>query len=96
MCGAVLSRIQNCADFDYGYEHGIGIGVPSNRLAKLLDPGSPFVELSPLAAHEVYGSDVVPGAGIITGIGRVSGKECMIVINDPTVKGGSYYPLTVS
>ena len=48
-----------------------------------------------MAAHEVYGSDVVPGAGIITGIGRVSGRECMVVVNDPTVKGGSYYPLTV-
>ncbi|KAL5519794.1 hypothetical protein ACEPAG_1454 [Sanghuangporus baumii] len=69
--------------------------LPRERLAALLDPGSPFLELSPLAAHEVYGNDIVPGAGMITGIGRISGKECMIVVNDPTVKGGSYYPLTV-
>ena len=66
------------------------------RLANLLDPGSPFLELSPLAAYEVYGEDRVPGAGMITGIGRVSGRPCMVVVNDPTVKGGSYYPLTVS
>jgi 3-methylcrotonyl-CoA carboxylase beta subunit len=65
------------------------------RLAQLLDPASPFLELSPLAAHEVY-PEAVPGAGIITGIGRVAGRECMIVVNDATVKGGSYYPLTVS
>jgi 3-methylcrotonyl-CoA carboxylase beta subunit len=64
------------------------------RLAQLLDPASPFLELSALAAHEVY-PESVPGAGIITGIGRVAGRECMIVVNDATVKGGSYYPLTV-
>jgi 3-methylcrotonyl-CoA carboxylase beta subunit len=64
------------------------------RIAALLDPGSPFLELSALAAHGVYGEDL-PGAGLITGIGRVSGRECMVVANDPTVKGGTYYPLTV-
>ncbi len=64
------------------------------RIATLLDPGSPFLELSPLAAHGVYGEEL-PGAGLITGIGRVSGRECMVVANDPTVKGGTYYPLTV-
>ena len=64
------------------------------RLNALLDPGSPFLELSQLAAYKVYADDV-PGAGIITGIGRVSGLECMIFINDATVKGGAYYPLTV-
>ncbi len=64
------------------------------RVAALLDPGSPFLELSPLAAQGVYGEDL-PGAGLITGIGRVSGRECMVVANDPTVKGGTYYPLTV-
>ena len=64
------------------------------RVDALLDPGSPFLELSPLAALDVYGEDV-PAAGIITGIGRVSGQECMVVANDATVKGGSYYPLTV-
>ncbi len=64
------------------------------RIAALLDPGSPFLELSPLAAQGVYEEDL-PGAGLITGIGRVSGRECMVVANDPTVKGGTYYPLTV-
>jgi len=64
------------------------------RISALLDPGSPFLELSALAAHGVYGEDL-PGAGLITGIGRVSGRECMVVANDPTVKGGTYYPLTV-
>jgi 3-methylcrotonyl-CoA carboxylase beta subunit len=64
------------------------------RIAALLDPGSPFLELSALAAHGVYGEEL-PGAGLITGIGRVSGRECMVVANDPTVKGGTYYPLTV-
>lgn len=66
------------------------------RLSALLDPGSPFLELSPLAAHEVYGEERIPGAGMVTGIGRVAGRACMVVVNDPTVKGGSYYPLTVS
>jgi 3-methylcrotonyl-CoA carboxylase beta subunit len=64
------------------------------RVDALLDPGSPFLELSPLAAHAVYEDDL-PGAGIVTGIGKVSGRPCMIVANDPTVKGGTYYPLTV-
>jgi 3-methylcrotonyl-CoA carboxylase beta subunit len=64
------------------------------RIALLLDPGSPFLELSALAAQGVYG-EALPGAGLITGVGRVSGRECMVVANDPTVKGGTYYPLTV-
>jgi 3-methylcrotonyl-CoA carboxylase beta subunit len=64
------------------------------RIEVLLDPGSPFLELSALAAQGVYGEDL-PGAGLITGVGRVAGRECMIVANDPTVKGGTYYPLTV-
>jgi len=64
------------------------------RIDLLLDPGAPFLELSALAAHGLYG-DEVPGAGIVTGIGRVSGRECVIVGNDPTVKGGTYYPMTV-
>jgi 3-methylcrotonyl-CoA carboxylase beta subunit len=68
--------------------------LPRERLDALLDPGSPFLELSQLAAYEVY-EDEVPGAGIITGIGRVAGQECMIFVNDATVKGGTYYPLTV-
>ncbi|MEQ7922665.1 carboxyl transferase domain-containing protein [Xanthomonas sp. WHRI 1810A] len=68
--------------------------LPRERINRLLDLGSPFLELSPLAAHGVYDEDV-PGAGLIAGIGRVEGVECMIIANDATVKGGSYYPLTV-
>ena len=64
------------------------------RLDLLLDPGSPFLELSPLAAWEMYDNDA-PGAGIVTGIGRVSGREVLVVANDATVKGGTYYPMTV-
>ncbi len=68
--------------------------LPRERVERLLDPGTPFLELSPMAAHGVY-DGASPGAGIITGIGRVSGTECVIVCNDATVKGGTYYPLTV-
>jgi 3-methylcrotonyl-CoA carboxylase beta subunit len=68
--------------------------LPRERVAALLDDGSPFLELSQLAAHGVYG-DEVPAAGIITGIGRIAGQECVIIANDATVKGGTYYPLTV-
>jgi 3-methylcrotonyl-CoA carboxylase beta subunit len=68
--------------------------LPRERIRQLLDMGSPFLELSQFAAFGMYGADI-PAAGIITGIGRVSGKECMIVVNDATVKGGTYYPLTV-
>ncbi len=64
------------------------------RLDKLLDPGSPFLEIAPLAAWELYDGEA-PGAGIVTGIGRVSGRECLLIANDATVKGGSYLPLTV-
>ncbi len=60
----------------------------------LLDPGAPFLELSPLAAFGMYG-DESPGAGIITGIGRIAGRECVVVCNDPTVKGGTYYPVSI-
>jgi 3-methylcrotonyl-CoA carboxylase beta subunit len=68
--------------------------LPRERVDGLLDPGSPFLELSALAAHGMYG-DEAPGAGVITGIGRVSGRECVVVANDATVKGGTYYPMTV-
>jgi 3-methylcrotonyl-CoA carboxylase beta subunit len=68
--------------------------LPRERIDALVDPASPFLEFSQLAALDVYGEDV-PAAGIITGIGRVSGRECVIVANDATVKGGTYYPLTV-
>ena len=64
------------------------------RIDRLLDDGSPFLELSPLAAWEMYDNDA-PGAGIVTGVGRVSGREVLIVANDATVKGGTYYPITV-
>ncbi len=68
--------------------------LPRDRVEHLLDPGSPFLEIGQLAANGLYG-DEVPGAGLITGIGRVSGRPCMIVCNDATVKGGTYYPVTV-
>ncbi|TKB50835.1 carboxyl transferase domain-containing protein [Ferrimonas aestuarii] len=68
--------------------------LPRERVEQLLDPGAPFLEISQLAAFECY-EDEVPAAGVIAGIGRVSGIECMIVANDATVKGGTYYPLTV-
>ncbi|MBE7420829.1 MAG: methylcrotonoyl-CoA carboxylase, partial [Ideonella sp.] len=73
--------------------------LPRQRVERLLDPGTPFLEIGALAAMGVYkekdGSDAAPSAGVITGIGRVAGVECVIVCNDATVKGGTYYPLTV-
>jgi len=78
---------------------GRGKLLPRDRVQMLLDPGTPFLELSPLAALGLYpdrdGTDSAPGAGLIAGIGRVSGVDCMIVCNDATVKGGTYYPMTV-
>jgi len=68
--------------------------LPRERVERLIDPGTPFLELSPMAAHDVYDNEA-PGAGLITGIGRIAGTECVIVCNDATVKGGTYYPLTV-
>ena len=68
--------------------------LPRERVRCLLDPGSPFLEVAPLAAWGLYDSEV-PSAGVITGIGRVSGRLVMIVANDATVKGGTYYPITV-
>lgn len=68
--------------------------LPRDRVAMLLDPGTPFLELAPLAAHGMYQGDA-PCAGVIAGIGRVSGVDCLIVCNDATVKGGTYYPMTV-
>ncbi|MGB3381820.1 carboxyl transferase domain-containing protein [Rhodanobacter sp. UC4437_H4] len=68
--------------------------LPRERIRALLDPGSPFLELSPLAAHGMY-DDAAPGAGIVTGIGRVHGAEVVVVANDATVKGGTYFPMTV-
>ncbi|MCW2791215.1 MAG: Methylmalonyl-CoA carboxyltransferase subunit, partial [Nocardioides sp.] len=77
-----------------------GMLLVRERVDRLLDPGSPFLELSPLAATGMYGGtdagdDPVPSGGVVTGIGRVSGRECMVVANDATVKGGTYYPITV-
>ncbi|WP_295372011.1 carboxyl transferase domain-containing protein [uncultured Pseudacidovorax sp.] len=68
--------------------------LPRDRVQQLLDPGSPFLEIAPLAARAMYNGDA-PGAGLIAGIGRVSGVDCMVVCNDATVKGGTYYPMTV-
>jgi 3-methylcrotonyl-CoA carboxylase beta subunit len=73
--------------------------LPRERVEMLLDPGTPFLEIGALAAHGVYlekdGSDTAPAAGVVAGIGRIRGVDCMIVCNDATVKGGTYYPLTV-
>ncbi|XP_018868987.1 methylcrotonoyl-CoA carboxylase beta chain, mitochondrial isoform X1 [Gorilla gorilla gorilla] len=69
--------------------------LPRERIDNLIDPGSPFLELSQFAGYQLYDNEEVPGGGIITGIGRVSGVECMIIANDATVKGGAYYPVTV-
>ncbi len=68
--------------------------LPRERVERLLDPGSPFLEIGQLAANDLYDGEI-PGAGVIAGIGRVSGRQCMIVCNDATVKGGTYYPMTV-
>jgi 3-methylcrotonyl-CoA carboxylase beta subunit len=77
-------------------ERHVGRGklLPRDRVTRLLDPGAPFLEIGQLAANGMYGGEA-PGAGVIAGVGRVSGRECMIVANDPTVKGGAYFPLTV-
>jgi 3-methylcrotonyl-CoA carboxylase beta subunit len=73
---------------------GRGKILPRERVSRLIDPGSPFLEVGLFAAHGMYDGDS-PSAGIVTGIGRIAGRECMIVCNDATVKGGTYYPLTV-
>jgi 3-methylcrotonyl-CoA carboxylase beta subunit len=68
--------------------------LPRERIAALIDPGGELLEFSPLAAHGLYGGEV-PAAGVITGIGRVSGRDCVLIVNDATVKGGTYFPITV-
>ena len=68
--------------------------LPRERVERLLDAGTPFLEVSPMAAYGMYDADI-PAAGVIAGIGRVAGIDCMIVCNDATVKGGTYYPITV-
>ena len=73
---------------------GRGKLLPRDRVEALIDPGAPFLEFSPLAGYRLYDEDV-PAGSIITGIGSVMGRECVIVANDATVKGGTYYPITV-
>ena len=85
---------QGGGDVARGRHTGRGKLLPRDRVATLLDPGSPFLELSQLAAYGMYDENIA-AAGIITGVGRVSGRECVIVCNDATVKGGTYYPMTV-
>jgi 3-methylcrotonyl-CoA carboxylase beta subunit len=92
---AIVERIKQGGD-ERARERHLARGklLPRERVRRLLDPGSPFLELAQLAAYGMY-DDEVPCAGIITGIGRVMGRECVIVANDATVKGGTYYPITV-
>ncbi|MGH6684308.1 MAG: carboxyl transferase domain-containing protein, partial [Pseudolabrys sp.] len=81
---------------DKSRERHVGRGklLPRDRVMNLIDPGSPFLELSPLAAFGMY-DDAIHGAGLITGIGRIEGRECVVVCNDATIKGGTYFPMTV-
>jgi 3-methylcrotonyl-CoA carboxylase beta subunit len=74
---------------------GRGKLLPRDRIDRLVDPGSPFLEIGQLAGFEMYGSDNVAAGGLITGVGSINGQECMVVANDATVKGGTYYPITV-
>src|SRR5438105_12544306 len=90
-----LSRVREGGGPKYVQRHREQGKLPvRERIERLLDPGSPFLELSPLAAGDMYDGDA-PAAGIVTGVGRVSGREVMIVANDATVKGGTYFPMTV-
>jgi len=92
---ALVARISEGGSAEARAKHtSRGKLLVRERVARLLDPGSPFLEIGQLAAHDVY-ADWIPAAGLVTGIGRVRGRECMIVANDATVKGGTYYPLTV-
>src|SRR4030081_1740140 len=91
----VVSRVSEGGGADAQKKHTArGKLLPRDRVRALLDPGAPFLELSQLAAFAMYG-DEAPSAGIITGIGRIEGQAVVIVANDATVKGGTYYPLTV-
>jgi acetyl-CoA carboxylase carboxyltransferase component len=92
---AHMARVREGGGAKYLQRHREQGKLPvRERIERLLDPGSPFLELSPLAAFDMYENDA-PGAGIVTGIGRISGREALIVANDATVKGGTYYPVTV-
>src|ERR1700716_3605273 len=91
----LLARIQEGGGLQAREKHvGRGKLLARERVRQLLDPGSPFLELSQLAAWNMYDNQV-PAAGIVTGVGRVSGSECIVVANDATVKGGTYFPMTV-
>ncbi len=93
--GALADRTIQGGDAKSRARHvGRGKLLPRERITRLLDPGSPFLEIGLFAADGVYG-DPIPAAGVVAGIGRVSGRDCMILCNDATVKGGTYYPLTV-
>jgi 3-methylcrotonyl-CoA carboxylase beta subunit len=101
MSGLVADLREKVAKISLGGDEGArkkhierGKLLPRERIRQLLDVGSPFLEFSQLAALGMYGADV-PSAGIITGIGRVKGQECVIIVNDATVKGGTYFPITV-
>ena len=92
---AQVAKVAQGGSEDARKKHtGRGKLLPRQRVEQLVDPGSPFLEFSQLAAHGMYGN-AAPGAGVITGIGRVAGRECVIVCNDATVKGGTYFPMTV-
>ena len=93
---AVVSRVMQGGGERNNEKHkSRGKMLARDRIDALVDPGTPFLELSQLAGHNMYGSDDVPAGGVITGIGRISGRECMVVANDATVKGGTYFPITV-
>ncbi|MEP3562614.1 MAG: carboxyl transferase domain-containing protein, partial [Marinobacter sp.] len=90
-----VDKIHQGGGPDYQKRHtDRGKLLPRERINRLLDDGSPFLEIGQFAAYNVYDEEV-PAAGVVAGVGRVSGTECMIIANDATVKGGSYYPLTV-
>jgi acetyl-CoA carboxylase carboxyltransferase component len=90
-----LERVRRGGGEQYRQRHQQqGKLLVRDRIDRLLDPGSPFLEIAPLAAWELYEDDV-PAAGLVAGIGRISGRECLVIANDATVKGGSYYPITV-
>lgn len=91
----VITQIQDGGDEKARQRHlEHGKLLPRERIRQLIDPGSPFLELSTLAGYQLY-EDVIPAAGLITGIAQICGQECMLIVNDATVKGGTYYPITV-